>query len=328
MVRHLCIAFLLGSALFAAAQDEELNFFKPAGTLALNGVAGRIDHLAVDLHGKRLFVAALGNNTAEILDLSTGKTLHRVANLSEPQGVAYIPGLNRLLIANGDDGSLRIFDAQTFQQLHRVDLKGDADNLRCDAAAQHIYVGYGKGALGIMDAGGKMLGNVELPGHPESFQLEKNGPRIFVNVPTAGAVVVVDRVKQAIVAKWPTAEFEANYPMALDEANQRLFVVTRKPARLLVMDSRSGRRIAVLPCVGDADDVFYDSVRKRIYVTGGEGFLTVFEQRAADQYKEIAKVGTAPGARTSLWVQELNRLYVAVPKRGRQRAEIRLFEAQ
>jgi DNA-binding beta-propeller fold protein YncE len=332
MIRHLCIALLLmllGAALLAVAQDEELNFFKPAGTIVLKGVEGRIDHLAADLHGKRLFVAALGNNTVEVLDLAAGKAVHRIEGLKEPQGIVYVPESGHFAVANGDDGSLRIFDGKTYQVLSTLDFKSDADNVRFDAAAKHLWVGYGKGALGVADAaGGKVLGNIALPGHPESFQLEKSGPRIFVNVPTAGVVVVLDRIKQTVVAKWPLGNFEANYPMALDEADQRLFVVTRKPARLLVLDTKNGRKVAVLPCVGDADDVFYDATRKRLYVTGGAGFVTVIEQRTADQYKEIAKIGTAAGARTSLWVPELNRLYVAVPHRGSQHAEIRIFEAQ
>lgn len=329
MIRHLSTALLLCAALCLAAQEEELTFFKPVGKIALTGVEGRIDHLAVDLHGKRLFVAALGNNTVEVLDLAAGKAIHRIEKMKEPQGIAYIPESNQFAVANGDDGSLRIFDGKTYALLHSLDFKSDADNVRYDGAAKHLWVGYGKGALGAADASaGKTLGSVALPGHPESFQLEKNGPRVFVNVPTAGMVVVVDRVKNAVVAKWPMGDFEANFPMALDEANQRLLVVTRKPARLLVLDSKSGRRIAVLPCVGDADDIFLDSARKRVYITGGDGFVTVFEQHSADQYKEIAKIGTAPGARTALWVQELNRLYVAVPHRGGQKAEIRVFEAQ
>jgi len=323
----LCLALLLGTA--GTAQDEELSFLKTVGRIAMPGVEGRLDHLAVDLAGKRLFVAALGNNTVEVLDLAAGKAIHRIQGLKEPQGLAFLPDGNKIFVANGDDGSFRVYDARTFQLQQTVDLSGDADNVRYDPAEKRFYVGYGKGALAVVEgAGGKVLARVELPGHPESFQLEKNGSRIFVNVPTAGIVAVIDRTKHAVVAKWPMGELQANFPMALDEANQRLFVVTRKPARLVVLDAKSGRKIALLPCVGDADDIFYDAIHKRLYVTGGEGFVTLFEQRGADQYKEIGKVATAPGARTALFVPELNRLYVAVPHRGSQRAEVRILEVQ
>ena len=163
---------------------------------------------------------------------------------------------------------------------------------------------------------------------PESFQLEKSGPRIFVNIPTSQKITVVDREKRAATTAWPTAGATANFPMALDETHHRLFVGFRKPAKLAVFDTESGKIVANLDSAGDADDIFYDSSRRRVYISGGEGFLSIFEQTSPDNYTPMVKIPTAAGARTALFVPELNRLYLAVPHRGSQRAEVHVYEAQ
>jgi hypothetical protein len=191
-----------------------------------------------------------------------------------------------------------------------------------------MYIGYGNGGLGITDAAtGDKVGEIKLEGHPESFQLEKSGPRIFVNIPTSERIVVLDREKRATVTSWPTAGATANFPMALDETHHRLFVGFRKPATLILFDTESGKAVAHLDSPGDADDIFYDSSRQRIYVSGGDGFIGIFQQNDADQYKTITKIPTPSGARTSLFVSELNRFYLAVPHRGTQTAEVRVYEA-
>ena len=296
-------------------------------TIPMPDVEGRIDHLAVDLEGKRLFIAALGNNTMEVLDLAAGKRVATIKGLHEPQGIAYVAGLNRIFVANGEDGKCHIYDGGSLKLVDTVDFSGDADNVRYDAGAKHIWVGYGKGALGEMDAAsGKRLGDVALKGHPESFQLEKSGPRIFVNVPSAGHIAVVDRQKRAVIATWPVEQARSNYPMALDEAGHRLYIGCRKPPRVLVYDTNTGRVTASVEFVGDTDDLFYDAARKRLYVSGGEGFLSVFEQRGDGQLAPVGKVATAAGARTGLYVPELKRFYLAVPHRGAQRAEVRAYE--
>jgi DNA-binding beta-propeller fold protein YncE len=243
--------------------------------------------------------------------------------------VLYVPEFNELFVANAKDGVCRIFDGQSLRLVGTVDFSDDADNIRYDRAAKLVYVGYGNGALGIIDArNGKRLGEIGLAGHPESFQLETSGTRIFVNVPAAGHIAVIDREKRSVVSKWPLAGAEANFPMTLDETHHRLFVTCRMPPQVIVFDTASGKVVARLPVVGDADDMFYDSSRGRIYVTGGEGFISIIEQRDPDHYSLIAKIPTASGARTSLFVPELGRLYLAVPHRGRQGAEIRVYQAQ
>jgi hypothetical protein len=169
---------------------------------------------------------------------------------------------------------------------------------------------------------------ISLPGHPESFQLENKGNRIFVNVPDASQIAVIDRSKGEIAATWRLGEFKANFPMALDEANGRLFIGCRSPARLLVFDCSSGKKVNDLSISGDTDDLFYDAARKRLYVSCGEGFIDVIEQRDADHYQTGERIRTAEGARTSFFSTDLSELFLAVPVRGNRTAEIRVFKAQ
>lgn len=327
--------FLLNALLFALAvigldvQAEESPPLRMVQTIPLPNVEGRIDHLTVDLKGQRLFIAALGNNTVEIVDLRAGERTQSIRGLQEPHGVSFIPEFNKLFVANGKSGACDVFDGSSLKHVKSVKLSDDADNVRHDVAAGRIYVGYSNGALGIIDAAsGDRIGEIKLEGHPESFQLEKSGPRIFVNIPTAKQIAVVDRQKRAVIVAWPTGDAAANYPMALDEAHHRLFVGFRKPARLVVFDTESGKVVANLESPGDADDIFYDSSRRRVYVSGGEGSIGIFQQKDADHYESMPKIPTAAGARTALFVPELNRLYLAVPHRGSQRAEVRVYESQ
>jgi DNA-binding beta-propeller fold protein YncE len=297
-------------------------------TIPLPNVEGRIDHLAIDLKGQRLFVAALGNDTVEIVDLRAATRVRSLSGFHEPQGVVFIESLGRLFVSNGGTGTVNSFDGENLQPVSAIKFSGDADNVRYDAAGQ-LYVGYGDGALGIVDAkDGKQVGEVKLAAHPESFQLENAGARIFVNVPNASQIAVVDRPTRRVVTNWALPGARANFPMDLDEASHRLFVGVRQPAKVIIFDTESGKVVANLDCAGDSDDLFYDRERKRIYLSGGEGFVDVFTQRDADHYALNIKLPTAAGARTSLWVPPLRRLFLAVPHRGTQAAEIRVYEVQ
>ncbi len=285
--------------------------------------------MAADTDGKRLFVAALGNNTIEVLDFQAGKHLASVGGLHEPQGVAFVPALSRIFVANGGDGKCRVFDGTTLKPSAEMDFSSDADNVRYDQSAGVIYVGYGDGALGTASAREAKVGeSIKLASHPESFQLEQSGPRIFVNVPNAGHVAVIDRVQRTVTARWPITSAAANFPMALDEARRRLFIGCRKPARVLVFDTGSGKMTTEFPCVQDTDDLFYDGGRKRLYVSGGQGALEAFGQTSDGRFTLLKRIQTAPGARTSLFVPALDRLFLAVPHRGAQRAEIRVYVAE
>ncbi len=328
-IRSLRECFLIGlMAVGINAQAQDAAVLRLVQTIPLPNVEGRIDHMAVDVKGERLFIAALGNNTVEVLDLRAGKRMRSLTGFHEPQDVAFIPELNKLFVANARDGACDLIDGSTFKPLKRINFADDADNIRYDTKNGGVYVGYGSGALGIIDAAsGEQVGAIKLDGHPESFQLEKSGPRIFVNVPNAQKITLVDRDKAATIGSWSLKEAQSNFPMALDETHHRLFIGARRPAKLLVFDTRSGKLVADLTSPGDADDIFYDESRQRIYISGGEGSIGIIQQQDADHYRPAAKIATAPGARTSLFVPELSRLYLAVPHRGSQPAEVRVYEA-
>ena len=311
-----------------AVRAEDSVSLKLIKTIPMPDVKGRFDHFAMDVKGQRLFVAALGNNTVEVFDLKAGKRLRSIAGCNKPQGLLFLPKGNLLFVANGGDGRLRIYDCSSFKPLVTVGALDDADNLRYDAKLDRVYVGYGDGALGVVNpVTGVLTGSVKLLGHPESFQLEQEGNRIFANVPQAGHVAVIDRHTRTVLEAWLLPGAQANFPMALDERDHRLFVGCRNPARLAVLDTASGRVVSNLPIVGDTDDLFYDANRKRIYVSGGEGFVDVIEQRDANNYKLLEKTSTAPGARTSFFSPDLNQLYLAVPKRGDRSAELRVYDS-
>jgi DNA-binding beta-propeller fold protein YncE len=278
---------------------------------------------------QQLFVAALGNNTVEVVDVGKGVRTRSLSGFGEPQGIVALPDLNAVAEANGQSGDLRMLDMVTLQITKTTPLSEDADNIRYDAAAKRLYVAHGSGAISAVDAiSGRVLGEVRLAGHPESFQLERSGPRIFVNVPPARLVAVIDRQTMKLVATWPVTGAEANYPMALDEEGHRLFIGCRKPARVLVLDTRSGEQIGAFDISGDTDDLFYDAPRKRFYISCGEGFLDVFQQQDPTHFTRLARVATAVGARTSLFVPEQHRIYLAVPHRGDQKAEIRVYDVR
>lgn len=317
------VIVLLASATLAFGQAAQpLRLQK---TIELPDVQGRMDHMSVDTKGERLFVSALGNNTVEVIDLRSAKRVSTISGLREPQGVLHVPGVNRLYVASGDDGSVRVFDGTSFKQLKILEYSDDADNLRDDPATQHAYVGFGNGGLGEFDTNAQKIAEIKLDAHPESFQLEKGGARIYVNLPNSREIDVVDRNKRAVVATWRTGGPQANFPMALDEADRRLFVVTRFPARLLIFNAETGKVIQNLSAVGDCDDVFYDQTRKRIYASGGEGAISVFEQQTPDQYKEIARITTVKGARTSFFSPELDRFFLALRREGNRSAAIEVF---
>ena len=310
-------------------QAQSSSALRQIAAVPLPGVAGRIDHLAFDPSNQRLFVAALGNNTVEVLATATIAHHRSLAGFHEPQGAAFVSDLGAVAVANGDTGTLQLVDAQTFATRWTTDIGGDADNVRFDAAAKRVYVAAVDGLYVVDPAAGKKLGRVPIDGHPESFQLETSGTRIFANLPglLKSQVIAADRQSMKVAGEWPTQNCGGNYPMALDEATSRLFVGCRRPARLAMVDTRSGSFVTSVDIVGDTDDLFYDEALRRLYVIGGDGFVDVIA-REGDGLKRIGRVSTRAGARTGLWVSSQRRLYVAVPERSGESAEIRVFESE
>lgn len=317
MKRIVCLAVAL-LALHLRANTNVLTFVK---TIPLPDVRGRIDHFALDAKEQRLFLAALGNDTVEMIDLAAGKRVRTIGDCSEPQGVAFAPAENHLLIANGGSGVVKILDATSFKVLHEIKNLSDADNARY--ADGLFYVGYSDGLAVINATNGELTADIPLDGHPESFRLEKSGGRIFVNVPEAREIEVVDRAQRKIIARWPV-EFGGNFPMALDEANHRLFIGCRRPARLLMLDANNGKKIGEATISSDTDDVFYDPKRKLIYVSCGGGFIDVID---AGDYHLRGRITTEGGARTSFFAPERNEFFLAV-RAGliSGSAEVRIFK--
>ena len=284
--------------------------------IPLANVRGRIDHFSVDVRGQRLFVAAVENHTLEIIDLKSGQPVHTIPDLAEPQGVFYDSSTKRLFVACSLDGVTRIFDGTTLQVLATVKFPDDADNIRYDQRSKNVIVGYagakqlrnraaGTGGLGFIDPDGKKIGEIVIDAHPESFQFEKSGSRIFVNVPDKKEIEVIDAVKRSVQARWPVTSAEDNFPMALDETHHRLFVGCRKPPQLLVFDTETGKQVASGEIAGGSDDLFYDARRSRIYVLTNKGFLEVFQQKDADHYNRIGHYATPPRSQTGLVGKDL-----------------------
>lgn len=319
--------------------------------IAMANVNGRMDHLGVDVKGQRLFAAAFDNHTLEVIDLKAGRRVHTIADLNQPQSAFYDAPSNRLFVPCGGDGTVKIFDGTTFQLLQTVKLSSDADNIRYDAHSKRVLVGYGgekflfgkvvrgqgDGALAFLDSTGKKTGEIAVDAHPESFQLEKSGTRVFVNVPDRHEIQVADLVKGSVLAHWPVT-CEDNFPMTLDEAHHRLFVECRMPASLVVFNTESGKTVASLEGPS-SDDIFYDASKGRVYVLGqateggdrraaGRGFIDVFQQKDADHYSKIASYPTGPGAWTGFFVPEWGKLFVSARHQGEQTAEILVYETK
>lgn len=309
----------------SVGRDKTTSTLRLIKRIPLTQVEGRIDHMAVDVAGQRLFVAALVNHSLEVVDLQTGERVRSISPLGEPQGIRYLSASNTVVVADRSDGLVTFFDAATWKPVRVIRSGGDADNVRLDPDRKQVIVGYGDGALGFLSETGERLFDVPLAGHPESFQLDTPSRMVYVNVPEAHQIVVVDVEQRKVSGTWPLSESD-NYPMALDEPNHRLFVVTRKPPRVLVFDTRTGRQVTTIEADGDSDDIFYDAARKRLYASFGQGTVLVYEQVDADHYKLLTRIPTAPGARTSFFSPELSQFFVAVPHRQNPSAEILVYQ--
>lgn len=289
-------------------------------TIPLPDVKGRIDHLAIDPKGGRLFVAALENGTLEAIDLRAGRVMRQVAGLPEPQGIAFLPDRDELVVAHGGDGSVRFFRAFDLQAAGQVDLGEDADNVRLDPTSGRVVVGYGAGAFAVIDPATRaVLSRSPLPAHPEGFQLD--GTRAYVNLPGAGRIGVADLATGGLVASWENRGRRWNYPLAIDRTTGEVAVAYRLPSRLVVFDPATGNPKQALATCSDSDDLFFDAPRGRLYVACGDGHVDVF-QRHDGAYAKVANIATASGARTALFSPDLDRLYVAAPARGERGAAI------
>ncbi len=299
-------------------------------SIPLPGVKGKFDHVAIDLVGQRVFIAAKVNDTLEVVDLKNGSRLRSVTGFHEPQGVLYLRDTKQVVVvANGGNGEVQFLDGSSLNVVHRFPFTADADNLRYDAQARRVYVAAQDGVIGSIDLNTmEKLPEIKLPGHPEAFAIEMGGRRLFVNVPKTDSVLVIDRSKAEVVGRWQLTKAKGNYTMAFDEAHGRLFVGCRNPASVVVLDSNTGLEVATFAVGGETDAMFYDERHGRIYVTGAEGRIDVVEQLDSDHYRALTRIPTGPLARTCLFVPELESLFVPVPEQQQHRAELRIYQAR
>jgi DNA-binding beta-propeller fold protein YncE len=308
-------------------------------TIALPNVKGRLDHMDVDVKGKRLFVAGLENGTFEVVDLEAGKLVRSIPGFKKPQGAVFVPELNKLFLASGDDGMLRIFRGDTLELVESIHLEPGPNRVVYEPKSKLVYVGYGGkdagkdyGEIGIVDAPkDKLIGTIKVVAHPSELLLDKAGKTLFVFVSIANKLQVIDTTNREGVSTWPVS---SQHPgdAAFDESTSRLFIGTRTPAEMIAMDSKSGREVAHLPTPEGMDGVYFDAVHKRVYVSGGRdlsvGSVYVYQQKDADHYKIIGKIPTRAGAGTSFWSPELNRYYVAAAATNQEPAALLVYEPE
>lgn len=355
------LALLLAWARLPAAAAQQPGPLTLIGTVLLKGVEGRLDHLSVDLASRKLFVSALENHSVEVIDLAKRRRVHTLTGINEPQGLFFLAEHHRLFVCCRGDGTCRTFDTRTWTEGAWADVGRNADNIRFDPATKLVLVAYGgepgTGALTAIPlapllpvAGGGQPSpphspadflfdrlrqadpsmEVQLPSHPESFQLDQPNHRMFVNVPDEHEIAVLSLgTNLSVSATWPVTAGEKNFPMALDPASNRLFIATRKPPRLVEYDTATGRAVLQVPCVGDADDLFFDALRRRLYIIGGDGFVDVFQvpEKGAEP-AQLAHLPTEPRARTGLYIPELNLVTVAAPHTTNASAAVLLFQAR
>lgn len=337
--RRLLLATVsLVCALALMARSQDASPLKLVQKIPMPAVQDRLDHLGMDLTGKRLFIAALGDkqNTVEVVDLKSNTRTSSIPGQSKPQGIFYSSDFKKLFVANGTDGTCKIFDAQTFKLIQSLPIGDDADHVGYDPETKYLYVGFGdakSGGLAVIDTRtNKHMHDIKTDARPGGIKFDRSSPRIFVTLAGSDKLGVVDRKKVEQVTAWPVAGVPGNVALALDTRHRRLFAASRMPPILTVLDIDTGKTIKQLEGVPGIDDLWYDAARQRIYATGGRGFdvgsVYVYQQKGADQYTLAGKVPTAPGAGTSLWVEELNRFYVAAPASENQEAQLLIFEPQ
>jgi hypothetical protein len=322
--------FTIFLSLFLLTCQAQTNSSKQLLTLdkeiAMTGVKGRIDHIDINVQDQIAYIAALGNNTLEIVDLKIGKVTGSIQGLDEPQGVAYISKHQEIFVANGGTGECSFYNATTLKKLDSIKFTDDADDVRYDAQADKIYVGYGSGAIAVIEgATHKLIGTIPLPSHPESFQPDTKAGKLWVNLPSSGIVGVADLKTWKLIGKWSKLMPRANFPMAYDQAQQRIIVGYRIPAKLIVYDSATGKEIFNAPVVGDVDDLYWDKNRKIIIVSGGGGEVNIYMQAGDMNYKKAANIKTRSGARTSLLIPELNIMLIAARADGGKEASLLVY---
>jgi DNA-binding beta-propeller fold protein YncE len=341
------LALLLVTISAHAQADPPLRLIH---TTFLPGYVGDFEHFAPDIKGNRLFLIAEDHQTVEVLDIRTGERIHTISGFGQPHAVEYLPGPNSLLVTEGDEtsGAVDLVNARTDNILEKIKLPTDVDGAVYNPVNKYYYVesgGQGPDAkthvLSIIDTQNfKLVGEITLPGtKSEAMAIDKAGAKLYINLRGPDEIGVVDLKSHELIARWPIPEAKNENALVLDEPHRRLFSATHNPAKLFVFDIDSGKVIASLPCAENSDDMGFDPVRKRIYITG-DGSASVIEQKDADHYVSVAEVPTGYRAKTSIFVPQLNRLYIAVSSKGKRaggkltvpepgsNVEVRMYQAR
>ncbi|MCU1260985.1 MAG: Pyrrolo-quinoline quinone beta-propeller repeat-containing protein [Bryobacterales bacterium] len=333
-MKSLTYCYSLTYILFCVQQlPAEMPVLQKTGAMLVEGVAGEFDHLAIDLARQRLYVAAEDQKTVEVFDLTAQKHIGTISLFKRPHGLVFSPTSSQLIVADGGDGTVKFVDTEAPKISSQIKTALRADSVAFDPASQTLFVANG-GLVAKLDysfvtavntSSAERTGEIKLDSKIlEAMAIEKGSSRLFINRMDKNDVMVIDRLKNEVLGIWPLP-VEQPSAMALDEANHRLFIACRKPGRLVVLNTHTGKAVTDLPCIGHADDAFYDSAAKKIYVSGGEGAVSVYQQRGPDQYVLQGNVETGLGAKTSLLVPELNRLFVAVPATSSRPGEVLIF---
>jgi DNA-binding beta-propeller fold protein YncE len=319
-----CVA-LLAVLTARAGEPKSLRLVQ---TIPLKGVAGRVDHMAVDNKHGRLFVANLSNNSLDIVDLKAGKLIKQIPDQKKLQGIAYVPEVDRIFVGNGISGECNVFDGKDYSLLKSIKLP-DADNVRYNPHTGLIYVEHAEQTLSAFDAKTyERKATMKLPGRPQAFQLESKRPRLYLNA-LPDHLVVIDTDKNAVIGTHPLMLAKRGYPLTIDETNHRIFIGCREKAVVLVMDSESGKPVTTVAIPEDIDDLFYDAKHKRLYASCGEGYLTVLRQRDADNYDILERIPTVKLARTCLFDPVEGRLYLGLPRQeGQEGPSIQVYESR
>jgi DNA-binding beta-propeller fold protein YncE len=321
----LAAALLLISSA-AAAKGAEPATLELLQTIRLTGKSGRLDHLAIDGKHGRLFVANLSNDSLDIVDLKEGKLLKQISGQKKIQGIAYAEDLDRIFVGNGVSGECNVFDGRDYALLKSIKLPG-SDNVRYSPSRRLVYVGHAEKMLSAIDAQTyEVKADIPLPGRPEGFQLETKRPRLYLNTVDPTQLVVVDTDKNEVLHRYPIKLADRAYPMAVDEANRRLFLGCRNKPSVVIVDSETGHEVTSVAIPKDIDDLFYDKKNKRLYASCGAGFLAVIQQRDADHYEKVETIPTAKLARTCFFDPAGERLYLIVPRQeGEEGPTIRVY---
>src|SRR3984893_12591335 len=340
-MRKLLVILALILVWAAKSPAQERPPLRLVQTVSLPGLQRHWDHFGVDVTGNRLFLTSDEDEpVVDVFDLKTNKLIHTITGTKGSHNVLAFPELKKMIVVDGEASELKVYNYDTYELMGHTELTIDADPAVYDPATKYLYVVNGGRAaktpyclISVVDTvSGKKLADIKLDTNRlESMALEKSGPRLFVNMTTANVIGVVDREKRTLVTTWPITAGLQNVPMQYDESTHLLFVATRKPSRLVVVNTDTGKEVTSLPTADSVDDLAYDPVLHRLYAPGGNlggavGTVTVVQQKDADHYEVLASIPTKPGARNARLVPELNKYYLSTSTKGAQQAEIMVFD--